>query len=199
MHVRRRYDTTRVVDIGANIGNHCNFFARYGSTGWAFEPSSKNFHLLQANSGGFVCYQAALSDQEGVVELATFASCMGNSHVVDIFGQAQEKWGDGMLTESVPLRTLDSYNLDQPTFIKLDVEGSELAVLRGARDTLAAFKPTLWIETHVDATLEKSGFPYRRRDIIDELEKHGYSLVESLNETNHIYTKFNMARKSSQA
>ena len=188
MHVRRHYDTSRFVDVGANIGNHCNFFARYGSTGWAFEPSSVNFNLLQENAPGFNCYKAALSDQEGAVELATFASCMGNSHVVEVFGQVQEHWGEGMQTETVLLRTLDSYNLEQPTLIKLDVEGSELAVLRGAKKTLAAFKPTLWIEMHKDTTLEQSGFPYRRRDIVAELEKHGYTLAESLNDTNYIYT-----------
>lgn len=187
VRVAQQFDTSRYVDIGANIGNHCHYFARLGGAGWAFEPALSNFSLLRQNAPGFNCYQVALSDHDGTIELATFSSCMGNSHVIEVFGSPQDAWGTGMETEVVPLRRLDDYALDRPTFVKIDVEGSELAVLRGSRQTLAAFKPALWIELHTDETLRRARFPYKRDDVVDELHAHGYSLMLSLDETNHVF------------
>ena len=54
--------------------------------------------------------------------------------------------GDTVETIRVPLRTLDSYNLSNIGFIKIDVEGHELDVLRGAEVTLRRDQPNLLIE-----------------------------------------------------
>ena len=44
--IRSNFDCSCFVDVGANIGNHSNFFQRIGSRGWAFEPSRRNFEKL---------------------------------------------------------------------------------------------------------------------------------------------------------
>ncbi len=53
--------------------------------------------------------------------------------------------GDG---ESVEMVTLDSFNLDNVSFIKIDVEGHEIEVLKGARATLERNKPVMVIEVY---------------------------------------------------
>lgn len=187
LHVQKKFDTSRFIDIGANIGNHSHFFSTFGSTGWAFEPVSKNFELLELNAPAFSCAKVALSDTTTTSEIAVFESCMGNSHLIANFGQEQTEWGTGLSSEMVPVRTLDSFEIDSPSLVKIDVEGSELAVLRGARMTLSRFKPVIWIELHTEKNLKAFGFPYRRQDVFDELSIHGYSRVEELNPTNFVF------------
>ena len=55
------------------------------------------------------------------------------------------KDGDGV-DLSVPIRTLDSYGFENVGFIKIDVEGFELATLKGAARTLQTSRPKLLIE-----------------------------------------------------
>lgn len=186
--VRRHLDFSRFVDIGANIGNHCNFFAKYGAIGWAFEPSRRNYALLIRNAPTFQCYQVALADTDGTCEFITFDSCMGNSYVKSVFGDVIQNWGEGAQSENVSRKPLDSFAIDRPTLIKIDVEGAELQTLRGAQETLRRYKPALWIEIHTDETLASANFPYRRSDIYSELEKLGYVHKASLGKTNHIFS-----------
>src|SRR5205085_3620821 len=49
-------------------------------------------------------------------------------------------------TKAVKVTTLDSYHLDRVSFIKIDVEGHELHVLRGAQRTLMESQPTVLVE-----------------------------------------------------
>lgn len=67
--------------------------------------------------------------------------------------------GTETLTEEISIVSLDddirSRNLPKPNFIKIDVEGWELEVLRGAQATLSDCKPILFIEMHGETIREK--------------------------------------------
>lgn len=47
-----------------------------------------------------------------------------------------------------PVRTLDSFNLSNISFIKVDIEGAELAMLKGATQTIKNNKPVIYLEHH---------------------------------------------------
>jgi FkbM family methyltransferase len=66
-----------------------------------------------------------------------------------------------LLRLDAEIRTLDSFNLD-PKFLKIDVEGGELGVLKGARETLARSKPIVLCERS-----DKS-------DVVDWMRTQGY-------------------------
>ena len=63
--------------------------------------------------------------------------------------------------------TLDGYNLSACQFIKIDVEGMEAAVIRGARKTIEKFRPILYVENDRDD---------RSAELIELLQSLGYNL-----------------------
>lgn len=141
-----------LVDIGAHDGAFTLPFAGLpDSAVVAFEPLPAAFARLRAAVGGWAqvtLHACALGDREGAVRLAL--------PVLD--GVAQEQWAsiakgyagmDARVAEvgfEVPLRTLDGFGLEGVTAIKLDAEGAEYAVLRGARETLARCRPVVSVE-----------------------------------------------------
>jgi FkbM family methyltransferase len=129
------------VDVGANIGTHTLHGARIvGPTGSviAFEPTPVTFRLLQRsmhlNGLGDVCkcINIALSSSEGLATLHVSPICGHNSlyPLVD----EEEK-----VTLQVRTATLDEvlHGTKRIDVVKIDVEGAELEVLEGMKDTLA--------------------------------------------------------------
>jgi len=172
-----QFDYSSYVDVGANIGNHVHFFSRLGARCVAFEPSQDSFRLLQKNAPDEQVHNCALADQAGIERFVTYGSCMGNSNLISSFSGEIQPWGDNAKVCEVETRTLDSFGLERATLLKIDVEGAEMRVLRGAKDTLARLKPAIWIEMHRDEDLKNGGFPYVRADIIGFLEDLGYRKI----------------------
>jgi FkbM family methyltransferase len=142
-----------VWDVGANLGFFSLLAARLGARRVeAFEPVAANAAAVRAN--------AALNGMDGVVRVhgAAMGSEAGRAalHVVeDASWSHLADRGDHARTSStveVDVVTGDgvvaSGRAEAPDVVKVDVEGSELAVLRGLRRTLAAAAPVLVVETH---------------------------------------------------
>jgi FkbM family methyltransferase len=146
-----------VFDVGAHAGQYTKLFARAASAGrvYAFEPGSYARSILRvvvwlhrlANVAivpmalGAVCGVETLS-----VPLKRSASYgFGLSH----FGPPQRRW-PAVAQELVAVTTIDTVAaalaLDRVDLIKADIEGWELALLRGAERTLRRFRPHLLIE-----------------------------------------------------
>ena len=82
-------------------------------------------------------------NDEATFYRSTFSKCSAFDRV------EATRWGARVAgTETVPIRRIDDEDLPAPDAIKVDVEGNELAVLRGAADTIADARPLLVIEVH---------------------------------------------------
>jgi len=147
-----------LVDIGAHDGLLTIPLARLpGSRVLAFEPLPSAYARLQAAlraafgaaPANVECHHLALGDHEGSITLAM--------PVLD--GVAQEQWASTAKDYAahvsarvtverftVPMRTLDDFALTDVTGIKLDAEGAEYEILRGARETLLRCRPVLTLE-----------------------------------------------------
>jgi FkbM family methyltransferase len=136
-----------VVEVGANFGAHTVFLAQQaGPSGLvlAFEPQRIVFQALCANIAlnslpNVVCQQQAVSSQSGSLKIPMFDYTReGNFGGLSL--------GSFEFGEDVPVVTIDGLNLQRCNFIKIDVEGMEADVLRGAARTVEQFKPILYVE-----------------------------------------------------
>ena len=143
--VIQRGDT--VLDVGANFGAHTLQFARlvgpHGSV-VAIEPQRVLFQMLCANM--------ALNEQFHVQTLhAAAGAAPGSILVPDLDYTQPENFGgvevgNTVAGETVAVATLDTLQLDALRLIKIDVEGMEADVLRGAVKQIELHRPILHIE-----------------------------------------------------
>jgi FkbM family methyltransferase len=131
------HDYRHAVDVGAHCGLWSRVFERQFQKLTAFEPFEDHIECFRANvpqRDGVVLHQVALGDHNGLVRIKTNLKCSGWAHVDD----------DG--ETSAPMRMLDEYDLYDVDFIKIDVEGYEYQVVKGAEKTIRKWKPTIVLE-----------------------------------------------------
>ena len=145
MALLRSHDISTVLDVGANTGQYASEIRRWGFRGRieSFEPTPAAFEQLTraaAADPGWVCHQLALGDREGTAELNVTANAASSSlRGVTIDQRRREPGATVVQVLSVPITRLDSFALALPQqgmLLKLDVQGYEDAVLRGAEAIL---------------------------------------------------------------
>ena len=124
-----------MLDIGAHTGTYSLCLANKFSQVHSFEPQKMTYYALcgsVALSGltNVVCHQIGLGDQAQVgTQTLNIVSNDGG-------GSSLHQTGTILKQETIEIKTLDSLNLDNIGFIKMDVEENELYVLKGAVNTL---------------------------------------------------------------
>lgn len=150
-----------VLDVGANIGAHTLAFAgAVGPSGevTSIEPQRHCFHLLCANTvmnqhQNVNCIRAAAGDVPGSCRVPVLNPTKRlNFGAFDLSMEA----GEGLVADDVPIVTIDGLNLGKCDFVKVDVEGHEVKVLRGAAETIARFRPVFYVEVHSQQTLREA-------------------------------------------
>lgn len=138
------------LDIGASGGSYAVHLAGLSKSCVAFEPIPKaalwlKKKLIYPDNLKLQVAMVAISDCSGTGELKIPASDAGRSTLSTT--NPVEDLGPVDIV-SVRTETLDNYHFDDPVgFLKIDVEGHEEAVLRGARTLLERDHPALIIES----------------------------------------------------
>ena len=154
-----------VVDVGANVGHYTKGFSDLvGSQGRviAVEPVPETFELLSANVLSFqhrnvTLLNMAASDQAGVagMRIPRFETGLNNYY--------QANLSKGKADLHVLTAKLDALALPHPIrLMKIDAEGHDPAVLRGAEALLARDHPILIVET-------------ASNEVADHLRRLGYA------------------------
>lgn len=180
------------VDVGANHGTFSILASeRLGKDGLivAIEPQPHLADLvrksLAANANcDFQVHHVAVGDREGNTDLliprGSSGSALVSAHQVPM--QTSRRI-------SVPLRRFDELvnwkEFPGHVFVKVDVEGSEYAFLRGARQMITARKPTLMIEFHPERLRSGNVLGDKVRKLLMEL---GYSQFSNIDELAKTYS-----------
>jgi FkbM family methyltransferase len=202
LDLRRKHwgDGVVAIDCGANVGTHTIEWAKK-MTGWgiviAIEAQERIFYALAGNIAINNCFNAqaihaAVSEKNGTMTIplpnylapASFGSLeLKQRDNPEFIGQVIDYSSQNLAT--VRTLSLDSLNLPRTDLIKIDVEGMELEVLRGAAKSIERSKPILFVEAikvdkdELRAALEgfgylvyKSGQNYLAVHASDEAAKH---------------------------
>jgi FkbM family methyltransferase len=166
--------STVVLDIGANIGAHTLYLARlvgpqgrvlaFEPTDFAFQKQARNFKLNPDLAKRITAHQYFLASQdEAVIPDGIYSSWP----LIKGANRHAKHSGQEMPTEAARVRSLDSVLADhiglKVDLVKLDVDGHECEILRGAGALLKYGRPTFLVELA----------PYALRE-------HGSSLSELL-------------------
>lgn len=168
-----------VVEVGANIGALTIPIARHVGEGHviAIEPQRLHYYALCGNVAinsllNVECVYAACgakAGQIGVPEWNPHFFCNAGGLSLD----------SGECSHTVRLITIDSLNLTKLDFIKADVEGMETDVLTGAQETIAKFRPLLYVED--DRPDKREGLHAMLRQLEYRVYKHTTPLYNGAN------------------
>ena len=130
------------VDGGAHIGTWTRQLSKWFDRVISFEPSMESFECLAYNVNGqhnIDLRNQALGKEPGRVRM----TMEGYDHAIKNGNTMAMFVAEG---DDVDRIMLDSLNLDDLDFLKLDVEGSEVDALLGAKETLLRCKPVVLFE-----------------------------------------------------
>jgi FkbM family methyltransferase len=173
-----------VIDAGANMGYLTLHFAKICLSGKVigFEPDSENFNCLSENVAlntfkNITIFQTALSDLPGTAQLyKLYPNNPGANRILSTKP-------DGLVaSETIHVTTID-YFLEQNTFdhidlLKIDVEGFELFVLKGASGLIKKCKPILFVELS-ETNLNQQNCT--SSDLIGYIESFNYEVLDAKN------------------
>lgn len=160
-----------VLDLGANIGNHTVYFAGIaGCKVMAFEPVASTCDVLRRNvelnglQQTVEVFQIAVGDQSGAASVALFDDKNVGATRLRMDGGGE-----------IEVTTVDRLNFPQSVrLIKIDVEGMDVAVVRGALETLGKHRPILACEAATSAEFA---------ELVNVLAGLGYVAVACFNAT----------------
>ena len=151
------------VDVGAHVGLFSYWMVRDFAQVVAFEPVAAHRECWRANVPARpddVLHDCALGASRGRVRMETPTGSTGGTRIAGA--------GD------IPMETLDSFELPVIDFLKVDCEGFEVEVLRGAAATIARCRPVVAVEQRGRMV---AGFGHGPTDAVQVLQRLGASVV----------------------
>jgi FkbM family methyltransferase len=181
------HQSATIIDVGANVGRYSWFLrqhARPGSMLFAIEPHPDMARLLRRALGPIpscTVLEVAAAEHDAIGELVVPAGAFGTP--VSGLGWVQSHHENHANNSfKVRLRRLDGLIEDgairvvDPVFLKIDVEGGEAGVLRGAAELLRQHRPILYFECQAASLARQGETP---EGVWGELRQAGYQIFGS--------------------
>lgn len=177
--LKKKNKFNNVLDIGANIGNHSVFFSKYFKKVLSFEPNPHSFDLLKLNTKKYK-------------KINIFNFGLSNKNSTQDFYSYELNYGGSSLKKNnkIPYQKFKAkfYKFDQLKkveknidLIKIDVEGEELNVLKGLKDTIKKNEPIIIFEVHKDEIRNGSS---KVIDYLKDLKYNNFYSIENYESQN---------------
>ena len=170
-----------VIDIGGHIGLQAVVFSKLASNGkvYVFEPAPNTYAIITKTikindlHDRITVFKEAVSDKRGVTSFF-----INDTPLADNANSLVQHRLDKKLVEvKVPLISIDEFiaenKISKIDFIKVDAEGAELDVLKGAVKCFADFKPKMTLGLHPSPIKQKGD---SLAEIFDLLKNYNYSI-----------------------
>lgn len=156
--------SSNVVDVGGHIGSFLSLAQQFAPRGnhTIIEASETKAAWLRRQFSGSRVECVGISDRTGVAVFYEDPERSGFSRITDRSGPG---------CQEIKTTTLDAITLGHVDLLKLDIEGGELAALRGATKLIADSRPSIIFECGADANGN-----FDRRALFDFLESSGYAI-----------------------
>lgn len=169
-----------IYDVGAFHGLLTCYFARQARQVISYEPNTRNHARLLENLRlnrieNVTVRKMGIGSKPEVLTMVVSPLMPGGASVEAASANGIRNANMSVVEEQIVVSTLDhdirEMSLPKPDFVKIDIEGWELAALIGARDTLLTHKPRLFLEMHGETmTLKRQ----KVAAIVDFLDEIGY-------------------------
>ena len=168
------------IDVGSNTGLFAIWFADIFANGYLFEPSYDLFNILQINIyinklGKYKIYNLACSDKRKELQLVITGKLSGNNRIIDKSGLKKNE----KLIKVNAISIDDLGLINGIDFLKVDTEGSELLILKGAENTLKK-------SSHAIALIENNYF----QEIYNFFNEIGWKIFDVNSQGKIIHEKF---------
>lgn len=155
-----------ILDIGANIGTHTIYYYNKSESKKVigFEPNPECAECLRRNVPQCLVIECAISDKDGECNMQ-YLDNVGASYIIE---------GTGLKTIKLDNHIHDlkkSIDCDKISFIKMDIEGSEVKALIGMKELILSDRPNMWIEVNRGALLRSGN---SENELLNIVRNYGY-------------------------
>ena len=169
------------LDVGVFKGVYTYWMQKYSEHVYAFEPNPYSYNEIhRALTGNVTLYNSALSNKSGRGELklpirvGKTSSNYNEKYEMGLGTLNEKLYYNKFKVFNVETTAIDKLGLNSLGFIKIDVEGHELEVLKGAKETINKYKPNMIIE--IEEQHSKNPIQFSLDQIIN-LGYMGYFIV----------------------
>ena len=181
-------DNPVILDIGANIGNHTLYWLkespRKAKYVYAFEVIDETFEILKKN--------IELNELQNRTTLFHFGLGANNTNA-SISSMSFTNMGATSIQEDINgkfvIKKLDNIKLNHKIdFVKIDVEGFELEVIKGAKEFLKKDKPMIWVELWDETGNGDPRYQVGNKEKYNQMMTElGYKMILQLDDRNFVY------------
>jgi len=188
-----------ILDIGSHIGSHTILYSKLIKNIkciYSFEPQKEIFKLLEDNINNNNLPNVKIFNNAigHILTDTTMSSFLYDGYDCKIEYNTSKTLnyggiGLGENGEKIKMITIDSLELDNCDYIKIDIEGSEILALMGGINTITKFKPIIWFEKTdkivTDEMKRSLNINFKLKDPCNFLTDIGYNL-KKIDENNYL-------------